>query len=279
MEKLKIHKPVTPGLRGYISLINTSLYRGKIYYKRLFEKKRKSTGRNNSGRITVWHRGGGCKKKYRIIDWKRNKIDIKGHVERIEYDPNRNTYIALILYDDGERRYIISPDGLKVGDVIQTGFNVPIIIGNCTFLSNMSIGLFIHNIELYPGCGAVLSRSAGCAAQILDIGDIYTIIRLRSGEIRKVLSKCKATIGQLSNRKYMLTTVGKAGRSRWKNKRPVVRGVAMNPIDHPHGGGEGKTSSGHPPKSPWGKLDGKVTRKKKKFNSSLIIVSRRKKKK
>lgn len=271
---VKKYKPITPGLRGLVSLKNTVLHKGKPYSKLVVAKK-VSSGRNNLGRITVWHRGGGHKKKYRIIDWRRDKYNISAKVERIEYDPNRSPYIALLLYFDGERRYIICPKGLVVGNILHSGTNVPLIIGNSLPVRNIPVGLNIHCIEMYPKRGAQLARSAGNYAQLLAKDDKYATIRLSSGEVRKILLDCSATIGEVCKSQHNLRKIGKAGRNRWKNKRPRVRGVAMNPVDHPLGGGEGKTSGGRHPCSPWGLVDGKITRKRNKSNK-FILKSRKK---
>lgn len=272
---LKKYKPTTPGIRGCVSVIDNRLSK-ESSFKRLTVKIGKSSGRNNCGRITVWHRGGGHKRNYRLIDWKRDKFGVFAKVEKIEYDPNRTSHIALLLYTDGERRYILAPEGLNIGDTIQSGFDLPTTVGNCVPLKSVPVGVYVHCVELYPGAGAIFCRSAGSSAQVLAFDDRYTTLRLESGEIRKVLSCCRATIGFVGNKKHMLRKLGKAGRSRWKNKRPVVRGVAMNPIDHPHGGGEGKTSSGRHPCSPWGKVEGKKTVRKKLSGTSLLILKRRK---
>ena len=272
---LKKYKPTSPGVRGLISIKNTELHKGPSYKKLTYFKKC-SSGRNNVGRITVWGRGNGHKKKHRIIDWKRNKFDIYAKVERIEYDPNRSPYIVLLLYEDGERKYILHIDGLKIGDKVISGNDVPIKIGNSMPLKFIPLGTNVNCVELLPGHGAQLARSAGSYVQILSKDDLHATIRLRSGEIRKVLLNCFATIGIISKSEHNLQKLGKAGRSRWKNIRPNVRGVAMNPIDHPLGGGEGKTSGGRPSCSPWGLPEGKVTRKKRKRGSNLIIKSRRK---
>lgn len=272
---LKKYKPTSPGLRGVVSVKNTLLHKGKPY-KNLTVSKKCSSGRNNAGRITIWGRGSGHKKKYRIIDWKRDKYNIEAKVERIEYDPNRSAYIALLLYEDGERRYIILPNGLKSGDIVISGYDIPINIGNSMPIKNIPLGTNINCVELIPGKGAQIARSAGCYVQLLAKDSSHATIRLRSGEIRKILLECFAAIGIVSKSEHNLQKLGKAGRSRWKNIRPNVRGVAMNPIDHPLGGGEGKTSGGRPACSPWGLPDGKVTRKKRKIGSNLIIKSRRK---
>lgn len=272
---LKKYKPTSPGIRGLISIKNTELYKGKPY-KNLTNNKKKSTGRNNLGKITVWGRGGGHKRKYRVIDWKRNKHNIYAKIERIEYDPNRSPYIALLLYEDGERRYIPLMEGMKIGDKVISGHDIPINIGNSMPLKNIPLGTNISCIEITPGKGCQITRSAGCYAQLLAKDNKYATIKLRSGEIRKILLNCFATIGVISKSEHNLQKLGKAGRSRWKNIKPNVRGVAMNPVDHPHGGGEGKTSGGRPSCSPWGLPEGKVTRKKRKKGSHLIIKSRRK---
>lgn len=273
---LKKYKPTSPGLRGLISVKNTKLHKGSPF-KKLTTFKKKSSGRNNLGRITVWGRGNGHKRKYRIIDWKRNKYNITGKIERIEYDPNRSPYIALVLYEDGERRYIPMLEGMKIGDKVLSGHDIQINNGNSMPLKNIPLGTNISCIELTPGKGCQLVRSAGCYAQLLAKDEKHATIKMRSGEIRKILLNCFATIGIIAKSEHNLQKLGKAGRSRWKNIKPNVRGVAMNPVDHPHGGGEGKTSGGRPACSPWGLPDGKVTRKKRKKGSNLIIKSRRKK--
>lgn len=274
VEKVKKHRPVTPGRRGYISIIKDDLYKGKPF-KNLVVSKTTTSGRNNVGRITVKKRGGGHKRKYRLIDWKRNKDDLLAKIVRIEYDPNRSPFVALLLYTDGERRYILLPESLKVGDFVQSGVSASIKIGNCLPLSSIPTGTFVHCIEMRPKKGAQLIRSAGCYAQILAFDGSYTILRLKSGEIRKIFSSCRATIGVVSNSLHNVTKIGKAGRKRWLNRRPNVRGVAMNPVDHPLGGGEGKTSGGRHPCSPTGLIDGTKTRNKKKLSSKYIVRSRR----
>ena len=266
-------KPTSAG-RRFRSWVSRDDLSKDAPVKALLEKKKQRSGRNNKGRITSRHRGGGHKKHYRIIDFKRDKDSVKAKVERLEYDPNRTANIALVLYEDGERRYIVAPENLDVGDLIESGSSSPISVGNCLPLSNMPLGTVVHCIEMFPGKGAQIARSAGSSAQILAIEGRYTTIRLRSGEVRKVLSGCKATIGAVSNSEHALRSVGKAGAKRWLGRRPKVRGVAMNPIDHPHGGGEGKTSGGRHPVSPWGvPTKGFRTRKKKKKNN--LIVRRR----
>ncbi len=272
---IKRHKPTTPGQRGLISIKNTKIYKGKPHKKLTYFKK-SLAGRNNQGRITAWKRGAGHKKLYRIIDWKRKKHNIISRIERLEYDPNRSPYIALLLYEDGSRRYIICPEGAKVGDKIITGENITIENGNCTSLKNIPLGTNIHCIEMFPGSGAKIARSAGCYAQLLAKDEKHATIRLKSGEIRKLLLDCFASIGIVSKSQHNLRKLGKAGRSRWLGIKPRVRGVAMNPVDHPLGGGEGKTSGGRHPCSPWGLPEGKITRKNKKHGYKLIIKNRKK---
>ena len=270
-------RPTTPGQRGKVVIRNKDLSSTKPEASLLRPKKRKS-GRNNLGRITVRHRGGGHKQHYRLIDWKRNDKDgIEGKVESIQYDPNRTAHIALILYKDGERRYVIAPKGLKKGDIIQSGPTSPIQVGNCLPLSNIPLGSVIHCLELKPGKGAQIIRSAGTSAQLAGKEGIYAIIKLRSGEMRKILLECRATMGEVSNSEHGLKKLGKAGKSRHLGRRPTVRGVAMNPVDHPHGGGEGRTSGGRHPVSPTGvPTKGYKTRHNKRTNR-LIIRDRRKK--
>lgn len=272
---LKRYKPTSPGIRGLVSIKNSDLYDGKPFKKLVFFKKR-SSGRNNSGSITVWGKGGGHKRKVRIIDFKRDKYYILSKVERIEYDPNRGAYIALLLYEDGDRKYILSTSFMKVGDFVISGDSVPIKDGNNLPLKSIPLGTNINCIEIRPNCGAKLARGAGCYAQLLAKDSSYATLRLRSGEVRKVPLDCHASIGIISNSEYNLIKYGKAGRSRWMNIRPNVRGVAMNPVDHPLGGGEGKTSGGRPACSPWGIPEGKITRKKRKVGYKLILKNRRK---
>ncbi len=237
---------------------------------------RKSGGRNNKGRITVRRRGGGHRRRYRIIDFKRNKFDIPGRVEAIEYDPNRSANIALIVYTDGEKRYIIAPFGLKVGDTIISGEAVPLKIGNALPLKNMPTGIVVHNVELLPGKGAQMARSAGSGAQIMAHEGDFVTLRLPSTELRMVSGNCLATVGEVGNRSHEQIISGKAGRTRWQGRRPKVRGVAMNPVDHPMGGGEGKSSGGRHPTSPWGKkTKGFQTRKKKKKSNDYIVKRRK----
>ena len=268
-------KPVTPGSRFASRSDFTDLTTDNPE-KRLTVALRKKGGRNNTGRITVRHRGGGHKRRYRIIDYKRNKFGVYGKVATIEYDPNRSAYISLIHYEDGEKRYILSPLKIKVGDKIISGKKVPLKTGNALRLFNIPTGLSVHNIELTPGSGGQLVRSAGAYAQIMAHDSGYTTLKLPSGEIRMVSDQCMATIGQIGNKTYEQIVSGKAGRSRWLGRRPSVRGVVMNPVDHPHGGGEGKTSGGRHPVTPWGKpTKGYKTRKKNK-KSNIMIVKRRK---
>ena len=271
--QLKKSKPTSPGRRFRSWVSREGLHTGSPYQP-LLEGKKQRSGRNNKGRITSRHKGGGHKKRYRIIDFKRNKESIKGTVERIEYDPNRSAHIALVLYRDGERRYILAPEGLKAGDVVESGPSSPISTGNCLSLSDMPLGTIVHCVELFPAKGAQIARSAGSSAQILAIEGRYTTLRLRSGEVRRVLSKCKATVGSVSNSEHSLRSIGKAGAKRWLGVRPKVRGVAMNPVDHPHGGGEGKTSGGRHPVTPWG-VPTKGYRTRKKKLSNRLIVRRR----
>jgi large subunit ribosomal protein L2 len=270
-------KPTSPGRRFVVQTNVPYLHQGKPYQP-LVEKKHKKAGRNNKGVITTRHQGGGHKKHYRVIDFKRRKDDVPATVERIEYDPNRSAHIALVLYKDGERRYILAPKRLSVGKQVWSGDNAPIRVGNCLSLARIPIGTTIHCIELKPGKGAQMIRSAGASAQLAGKGESYATIRLKSGETRRVLLACRAVVGQVSNMEHSTKSLGKAGAVRWRNIRPTVRGVAMNPIDHPHGGGEGRKPSGRHPVSPWGQLTkGNKTRKNKR--SDKFIVSTRKKKK
>jgi len=263
-------KPTSAGRRHLVKVVNPDLHKGKPYAP-LLEKNSKSGGRNNKGRITVRHIGGGHKHHYRVIDFKRTKDGIPAVVERLEYDPNRSANIALVLYADGERRYIIAPKGLKAGDSIQSGIDAPIKPGNTLPMRNMPVGSTVHNVELKPGKGAQIARSAGAYVQILAREGQYVTLRLRSGEVRKVLSDCRATLGEVGNAEHMLRSLGKAGANRWRGIRPTVRGVAMNPVDHPHGGGEGRTSGGRHPVSPWGKpTKGAKTRKNKRTDKFIV---------
>ncbi len=269
-------KPTSAGRRFVVKVTNPELHRGEAH-KALLDTKHRTGGRNNQGRITTRHTGGGHKQKYRIIDFKRNKDGIKATVERLEYDPNRTANIALLKYEDGERRYIIAPKAVSAGDLIQSGSDAPIRPGNCLPLKNMPMGSVLHCIELKPGKGAQMARSAGTSCQLVAKEGRYVTLRLRSGEMRKVLADCRATLGEVSNSEHNLRSLGKAGANRWRGVRPTVRGVAMNPVDHPHGGGEGKTSGGRHPVSPWGKpTKGAKTRKNKRTNE--MIVRRRRSK-
>ena len=272
---IKKYKPTTNGRRNMTTLVNSEITTSTPEYS-LCESISKTGGRNNNGRITTRHIGGGHKRLYRVIDFKRNKDDIPAKVATIEYDPNRTANIALLHYVDGEKRYIIAPKGLKVGTKIVSGKATDIKVGNCCELGNMPEGTFIHNIELKPGKGGQLVRSAGVSAQILGFEGKYAIIRLASGEVRKILSVCRATIGQVGNEDYSLVNIGKAGRTRWMGIRPTVRGSVMNPNDHPHGGGEGRTPIGRKsPMTPWGKKAmGVKTRKNKKASTKLIVRRR-----
>ncbi|MDX1617550.1 MAG: 50S ribosomal protein L2 [Balneolaceae bacterium] len=271
-------KPNTPGTRHKISPVNDDITVSKPALKRLVKGKSNSGGRNKQGRMTVRHRGGGHKRRYRAIDFKRDKHDIPARVQTIEYDPNRSARIALVAYRDGEKRYIIAPQKLGVGDTIISGENVEPEIGNALPMMNMPPGTFIHNIELHPGKGAQLCRGAGTQAQMVAKSDRYVTVKLPSGEVRMILGRCYATVGSTSNPDHFNTTLGKAGRNRWKGRRPHTRGVAMNPVDHPMGGGEGKASGGHP-RSPWGQSSkGKKTRKRKKLSDRYIVRSRKKSK-
>jgi large subunit ribosomal protein L2 len=263
-------KPTSAGRRHVVKVVNSDLHKGKPYAP-LLDKNSKSGGRNNNGRITVRHVGGGHKHHYRIVDFKRNKDGIPAKVERLEYDPNRSANIALVLYADGERRYIIAPKGLKAGDTIQSGVDAPIKAGNTLPMRNIPVGSVIHNIEMRPGKGAQIARSAGASVQLLARDGAYVTLRLRSGEMRKVLSDCRATLGEVGNAEHMLRQLGKAGANRWRGVRPTVRGVAMNPVDHPHGGGEGRTSGGRHPVSPWGTpTKGYKTRKNKRTDKYIV---------
>lgn len=263
-------KPTSAGRRFVVKVVNPELHKGEPHAP-LLEKKARSGGRNNKGRITTRHVGGGHKQHYRIIDFKRAKDGIPARVVRLEYDPNRTANIALLCYQDGEYRYIIAAKGMKSGDQVLSGEVVPIKVGNCLPLRNIPVGSVVHCIELKPGKGAQLARSAGASVQLVARDGQYATLRLRSGEMRKVLSECKATIGEVSNSEHNLRSLGKAGAVRWRGVRPTVRGVAMNPVDHPHGGGEGRTSGGRHPVSPWGQpTKGHKTRKNKRTNKYIV---------
>lgn len=268
-------KPTSAGRRFVVSVKTPDLYTGRPY-EGLVEKKSKTGGRNNAGRITTRHKGGGHKQRYRTIDFKRNKDGIDATVERVEYDPNRSAHIALLVYADGERRYIVAPKGVKAGDKLRSGDDAGIKNGNCLPLRNIPVGSVVHCVELKPGKGAQIARSAGTSVQFVAREGAYSTLRLRSGEMRKVLSDCRAVLGEVSNSEHSLRSLGKAGATRWRGVRPTVRGVAMNPVDHPHGGGEGRTSGGRHPVSPWGMpTKGYKTRTNKRTDN--LIVRRRNK--
>ena len=266
-------KPTSPGRRFVVTVVNPDLHKGTPH-KPLLKGLSKSGGRNNHGRITTRHRGGGHKRHYRIIDFKRNKDGVPARVERLEYDPNRTANLALLKYADGERRYIIAPKGLRANDPVMSGSSAPIRPGNAMALRNIPVGSVVHCIELKPGKGAQLARSAGTSAQLVAREGNYATLRLRSGEMRRVLAECRATVGEVGNSEHNLRSLGKAGAKRWRGVRPTVRGVAMNPVDHPHGGGEGKSSGGRHPVSPWGvPTKGHKTRSNKRTDG--LIVRRR----
>jgi large subunit ribosomal protein L2 len=263
-------KPTSAGSRFVVRVKTEGLYKGKPFAG-LLEKKSKNAGRNNQGRVTTRHKGGGHKQHYRVIDFKRDKLDIGGTVERVEYDPNRTAHIALILYRDGERRFMIAPKGLQVGQEVIASEFAPIRVGNCLPIRNIPVGSQIHCVENKPGKGAQFARSAGAAVQLVAKEGAYATIRMRSSEMRKVLVDCKAVIGEVSNSEHNLISLGKAGASRWRGVRPTVRGVAMNPVDHPHGGGEGRTSGGRHPVSPWGTpTKGYKTRSNKRTDDMIV---------
>ena len=266
-------KPTSPGRRFVVKVVNPELHKGAPH-KGLIAPKSKSGGRNNAGRITTRHRGGGHKQHYRIVDFKRNKDGIPAVVERLEYDPNRTANIALLKYKDGERRYILAPRGVSAGDELMSGSSAPIRPGNAMALRNIPVGSVIHAIELKPGKGAQMVRSAGSSAQLVAREGAYATLRMRSGEMRRVLVECRATLGEVGNSEHNLRSLGKAGAKRWRGLRPTVRGVALHPVDHPHGGGEGKTAGGRHPVSPWGMpTKGYKTRKNKRTDK--LIVRRR----
>ena len=269
-------KPTSPGTRGQVRLVNPGLYKGRPV-DALTSSQSKSAGSNNNGHITMRHHGGGHKQQYRMIDFRRDKDGIPAKVERLEYDPNRTAHIALLCYADGERRYIIAPRGIEVGATLVSGAEAPIKPGNALPIRNIPVGTTIHCIEMLPGKGAQMARTAGSSVQLLAREGTYAQLRLRSGEIRKAHIECRATIGEVGNGEHSLRQIGKAGANRWRGIRPTVRGVAMNPIDHPHGGGEGKTAAGRDPVSPWGtKTKGYRTRKTKR--TDVMIVQKRHKK-
>ena len=266
-------KPTSPGRRFVVKVVNPDLHKGTPH-KPLLKGLSKSGGRNNHGRITTRHRGGGHKRHYRTIDFKRNKDGVPARVERLEYDPNRTANLALLKYADGERRYIIAPRGLRANDPVMSGGSAPIRPGNAMALRSIPVGSVVHCIELKPGKGAQLARSAGTSAQLVAREGSYATLRLRSGEMRRVLAECRATVGEVGNSEHNLRSLGKAGAKRWRGVRPTVRGVAMNPVDHPHGGGEGKSSGGRHPVSPWGvPTKGHKTRSNKRTDG--LIVRRR----
>ena len=269
-------KPTSPGRRFVVQVSRSGLHKGKPH-EPLLETKSSTGGRNNNGRITTRHRGGGHKKHYRIIDFKRDKDVVPGHIERIEYDPNRSAHLALILYKDGERRYILAPKNSKIGDPVQSGSDAPIKVGNALSLKSIPVGTLVHCVEMKPGKGAQIARSAGGSAQIMAREGQYATLRLRSGEMRKIHVDCRATVGEVGNHEHNLRKIGKAGANRWRGIRPTVRGAAMNPVDHPHGGGEGRSSGGRHPVSPWGvPTKGYKTRNNKRTDD--MILRRRKKK-
>lgn len=270
-------KPTSPGQRFKIKIKTAGLHKGRPV-KSLTKKKNRTCGRNDIGRVTVNHRGGGHKRRLRVVDFKRDKDGIPARVERIEYDPNRSANLALLVYADGERRYIVAPKGLAVDATVESGPNVSILVGNCLPLANIPVGATIHCIELKPGKGAQLARSAGTYVQLLAREGNYATVRLRSGEMRKIFAQCRAVIGEVGNEEHNLRVIGKAGAQRWRGVRPTVRGVAMNPVDHPLGGGEGRTSGGRPPCNRNGKPEGKKTRNRRKVSSRFIVRRRGQKK-
>ena len=273
---LKQHRPVTPGRRQLVLVDRSALHRGKPE-KALTEGLSSTGGRNNQGRITIWHRGGGHKRRYRLIDFRRRRDDEPATVERLEYDPNRSAFIALIRYPDGALSYILAPQRLAPGDTVVSGDRTDIKPGNCMPLRNMPVGSIVHNIELKPGAGGQLARSAGSYAQLLGKDADRVVIRLVSGEQRLVRADCRATVGSVSNPDHQNAKLGKAGRSRWLGRRPHVRGVVMNPVDHPHGGGEGRTSGGRHPVTPWG-VSTKGHRTRSNKSTDRWIIRRRRKK-
>ena len=267
-------KPTSPGRRSLVKVVTPNLHKGEPHWP-LVERQTKNSGRNNYGRITMRHQGGGHKHHYRVVDFRRDKDGIQAKVERLDYDPNRSAHLALLLYADGERRYIIAPKGLSAGAQLVSGAEAPIKAGNTLPLRNIPVGTTVHCIEMLPGKGAQLARSAGASAQLLAREGSYAQLRLRSGEIRKVHVDCRATIGEVGNEERNLESIGKAGRKRWRGIKPTVRGVAMNPIDHPHGGGEGRTAAAQPPVSPWGvQTKGFKTRRNKR-TQVMIVRDRR----
>ena len=268
-------KPTSPGRRAVVKVVNPDLHKGKPFAG-LVEKKTKNAGRNNNGRITTRHQGGGHKQHYRLIDFKRNKDGIVAKVERLEYDPNRTANIALLCYADGERRYIIAPKGMTVGQQVVSGSEAPIKSGNALPIRNIPVGTTLHCVEMLPGKGAQLARAAGTSVQLLAREGVYAQLRLRSGEIRRVHVECRATIGEVGNEENSLRKLGKAGATRWRGIRPTVRGVAMNPVDHPHGGGEGRTGEGRVPVNPWGQPTKGYRTRRNKRTTSMIVQRRHK---
>ena len=268
-------KPTSPGRRALVKVVTPGLHKGEPHWP-LTARQSKTNGRNNQGRVTMRHKGGGHKQHYRMIDFRRNKDGIVARVERLEYDPNRSAHLALLLYADGERRYVLAPKGVTAGAQLVSGVEAPIKTGNALPLRSIPVGTTVHCIEMLPGKGAQLARSAGASAQLLAREGSYAQLRLRSGEIRKVHVDCRATIGEVGNEEHNLESIGKAGRKRWRGVRPTVRGVAMNPIDHPHGGGEGRTAAAGPPQSPWGvKSKGFKTRRNKRTQVMIVRDRRR----
>lgn len=263
--------PRTPGQRGMVRVKTPELHKGEPHAP-LLQKKKKTAGRNNHGRITAWHRGGGHRQHYRVLDFKRDKDGVPAKVERLEYDPNRSAHLALLLYADGERRYIIAPQGIKVGDAVESGESAPIRPGNAKQLAAIPVGVTVHCIELNPGRGAQLARSAGISAQFVALDGDYAMLRLKSGETRRVRANCRAVIGAVGNEEHFLRKLGKAGATRWRGRRPHVRGMVMNPVDHPMGGGEGRSKSNKIPVSPWGQpARGYRTRKNKRTDKWVVV--------
>jgi large subunit ribosomal protein L2 len=266
-------KPTSPGRRSVVKVVTPELHKGKPIAS-LVERKSNKAGRNNKGHVTTRHQGGGHKQHYRVVDFVRNKDGISAKVERLEYDPNRSAHLALLCYTDGERRYIIRPKGLAAGQQVVSGSDAPIKVGNTLPLRNIPVGTTVHCVEMLPGKGAQIARAAGTSVQLLAREGTYAQLRLRSGEIRKVHVDCRATIGEVGNEEHNLESIGKAGRQRWRGIRPTVRGVAMNPIDHPHGGGEGKTGTKRDPVSPWGQFTKGYKTRKNKRTQAMIVRSR-----
>ncbi|MGU9952128.1 MAG: 50S ribosomal protein L2 [Gammaproteobacteria bacterium WSBS_2016_MAG_OTU1] len=263
-------KPQTPGQRGMVRVKTPDLHKGEPY-EPLLRKKTKTAGRNNHGRITSWHRGGGHRQRYRVVDFRRDKDGVPATVERLEYDPNRSAHLALLLYADGERRYILAPQGVKAGDKIESGPAAPIRAGNAKPLAAIPVGVTVHCIELTPGRGAQIARSAGISAQFVALDGDYAMLRLKSGETRKVRANCRAVVGAVGNEEHFLRKLGKAGATRWRGRRPHVRGMVMNPVDHPMGGGEGRSKSNKIPVSPWGQpAKGYRTRKNKRTDKWIV---------